>query len=171
MFSPPPQHIYHHNIEMVLKNGTSLELIKYGGLTTWEVRPRSIRQLLFLNSVQGGPMHHDAPLPWYPNYGDHRHWKYWENYNWHSDSNDVRLEFGRWVCREWNSRHTGDQVVMRHTTHYSVYGPKFVLLCAFTLLAYSLVLVPTHTISKASSGTTAASKSPLALSTARSWLC
>lgn len=73
-------------------------------------------------------MHYDQPLPWYPNYGDHRHWKYWENYNWHPDSNDVRLDFGRWVCREWNSRHTGDQIVLKHKTHHWVYSPTCVSL-------------------------------------------
>lgn len=79
-------------------------------------------------------MHLDPPLPWYPNYGDHRHWKYWENYNWHSDASEVRLEHGRWICREWNRRHTGDQVVMRHKTHYFVYGPEYGL--SFFVLSF-----------------------------------
>jgi hypothetical protein len=164
MFSPPPQSIYHHNIEMVLKNGTSLELIKYGGLWNWEVRPRRRRWKFLSVLLQGGPMHFDAPLPWYPNYGDHRHWKYWENYNWHSDATDVRLEFGRWVCREWNSRHTGDQVVMRHITHYFIYPPTpyvfvFPLFREMIDLMYSKE--QTHTDNRTSCGSTAASKTTL----------
>jgi hypothetical protein len=64
MFSPPPQHAYWHNIELNLKGGGHLELIKGGGLWRWE----------------GVPWHTGPPEPYYANYGNHRHWKWWETY-------------------------------------------------------------------------------------------
>ena len=123
MFAPPPQHVYWHNIELRLKGGDRLELIKGGGLWRWE----------------GVPWHDGPPEPLYPNYGNHRNWKWWETYgrdnyitisgltrrscrfNWHTDHNDVRLEFGRWICREWNSRHSGDKTLMNHKIHFASY--------------------------------------------------
>lgn len=105
MFSPPPTIVYYHNIELILENGTHAELISANGLFRW----------------QAGPLTGLPPEPLYPNYGNHRNWKFWESYNWHPANPEIRLEFGRWVCREWNSRHTGDQRVKRHITYYYWY--------------------------------------------------
>ena len=134
MFAPPPKHVTWHLIELNVKSGPRLELIKAGGLFNW----------------QGTLYHTTPPEPWYPNYGNHRNFKYWEkcapamsyfaashaarSYSYSSQNIDSRLEFGtlnlclsfaetdapsgRWVCREWNSRHRGDETLIAHKTHY-----------------------------------------------------
>lgn len=76
MFSPPPQHAYWHNIELNLKGGGHLELIKGGGLWRWE----------------GVPWHTGPPEPYYANYGNHRHWKWWETYT-HTHTHTLVLVF------------------------------------------------------------------------------
>lgn len=128
MFAPPPRHITWHLIELNLKAGSKLELIKAGGLFHW----RAI------------PWHTSLPEPLYQNYGNHRNFKYWEkycalcfswcycfmmlmkkkknilscSYSYNSQNIDARLEFGRWVCREWNSRHFNEEMLITHKTHY-----------------------------------------------------
>jgi hypothetical protein len=56
MFSPPPQTIYYHNIELILQNGTHAELISANGLHEWKVRRRVERAVFvsFLMLRSGG---------------------------------------------------------------------------------------------------------------------
>eukprot|EP01114_Cavostelium_apophysatum_P016969 TRINITY_DN4935_c0_g1_i2.p1 TRINITY_DN4935_c0_g1~~TRINITY_DN4935_c0_g1_i2.p1 ORF type:complete len:124 (-),score=32.74 TRINITY_DN4935_c0_g1_i2:90-410(-) len=50
----------------------------------------------------------DKPDPFYQSFKNHRWFKYFENgINWSSQSAALRLEFGRWICREHSSVHRG----------------------------------------------------------------
>jgi hypothetical protein len=105
MFSPPPRNIYYHTIQLYLDDGRQGSLIPNGGLWYWSL----------------SPMSWEPPYPLYPNYGNHRHWKAWESFNWNQNSEAIRLEFGRWICREWNTRHSGADRLKRHQTYYTYY--------------------------------------------------
>lgn len=106
MFSPqPPTASGWHIIEAVLQNGTKVELFKNEGLWKW----------------QGTyPVSFDPPAPFHKSYGSHRWYKFWENgFNGgRANENGVRLNFGRWICREWNARHSGEARLVQYWIHW-----------------------------------------------------
>lgn len=93
MFSPgPPRINWWYTIEGALDDGTKVELW-LNGLQKWEAvhEPYSVAKPTNLGEVTG----------------NHRWVKYYEFLNWGGNSEDIRLHFGRYVCREYNRRHWG----------------------------------------------------------------
>lgn len=98
MFSPhPPTTGFFYVIAANLTDNRQVDLFRERGLFRW----------------------HGAPLTWQPepradfaaSIGNHRWFKYYEAFNWgqgYSDIDAIRLNFGRWICREWNARHEGN---------------------------------------------------------------
>ena len=78
-------------------NGTETEMHKNEGMWKWE----------------GVPLGDDwsKPDPFHLSYGNHRWIKFYEQLNSHTHNSQIRLEYGRYICREWNARHSlGAQV-------------------------------------------------------------
>jgi len=93
MFSPgPPHHHFWHIIQAKLADGSEVELFKDGALWTW--KPNE-------------PFSFTHPKDQFITYRSHPWYKFWESYNWNDASDVLRLNFGRWVCREYNKRHGG----------------------------------------------------------------
>jgi len=101
MFSPrPPDSWWWYNIEAQLDNGTTVELFNKAAFMTFEPNPFSW----------------DKPEPFYQAFKNHRWFKYWENgYN---QNEGIRLDFGRWLCREWNSYHSGPNRLWKFSLHF-----------------------------------------------------
>jgi len=93
VFAPrPPDSFWWYNMPGTLDNGTQVELWANAGLFTWEPNPMSW----------------DKPNPVYISFKNHRWFKYFENgLNSHPNNDVLRLHFGRWICREYNKRHSG----------------------------------------------------------------
>jgi len=99
VFAPrPPDSYWWYNIQGTLDNETVVELWGQAGLFTWEPNPASW----------------DKPDPLYISFKNHRWFKYFENgLNTHPANEQIRLNFGRWVCREYNARHGGDERLLK----------------------------------------------------------
>jgi hypothetical protein len=97
MFSPRPPNInWWYIIQGWLVNGSEIEIHRNRGMWNWE----------------GNPLDNwDKPKPFYPSYGNHRWFKFYEQMNSHPQNQAIRLEYGRFICREWNSRHSDGQVL------------------------------------------------------------
>jgi len=93
MFSPaPPNYSWYYHIEATLDNGTTAELFANGGLFSWETAP-------FDMNVK--------PVVWI-GLKNHRWFKYMENgVNSHAKNEQLRLHMARFICREFNTLHTG----------------------------------------------------------------
>jgi len=106
MFSPhPPKSHWWYVIEAKLDNGTTTEIFKNEGLWNWE---------------GNSPFNFEKPDPFYKSFGNHRWYKYFENgYN-SKDSESLRLNFGRYLCREWNARHRGASMLHTFTVHFVI---------------------------------------------------
>eukprot|EP01116_Phalansterium_solitarium_P006826 TRINITY_DN19217_c0_g1_i1.p1 TRINITY_DN19217_c0_g1~~TRINITY_DN19217_c0_g1_i1.p1 ORF type:complete len:658 (+),score=159.09 TRINITY_DN19217_c0_g1_i1:133-2106(+) len=104
MFSPQPATLHWHYIMPgKLLNGTELELWGNGGMFHF----------------QGRPMTWDKPdIP--ESVGDHRWMKYYERYNNHAAKLQIRLHFGRWLCRQWNApeRHSGPTLLKSFDVYF-----------------------------------------------------
>lgn len=101
MFSPrPPDSWWWYNIEAELDNGTKAEIFANGALFT----------------KVPNPFTWEKPKPFYLGFKNHRWFKYWENgYNMRED---LRLDFGRWLCREWNGVHNGGSRLYKFNVHW-----------------------------------------------------
>jgi hypothetical protein len=97
MFAPRPPNIHWwYIIQGWLVDGTELELHRNRGMWNWE----------------GNPLDNwDKPSPFYPSYGNHRWFKFYEQMNSHQQNQAIRLEYGRFICREWNARHREGQIL------------------------------------------------------------
>jgi len=94
MFSPrPPAAHWWYLFEGELDDGTPMELWNNQGLYTWEPNL--------------APYSREKPDPYPPCIGNHRWFKIYENLNTGQGYELIRLGMGRWVCREFNSRHLG----------------------------------------------------------------
>jgi len=102
MFSPrPPNTQWFYVIDGELDNGTSVELFKNEGMFRWEPTP--------------GP-NWDKPDPFYKSFKNHRWFKYYENgINTHTNNDQLRLNWGRYICREFNARHFGKHQIYKFT--------------------------------------------------------
>jgi len=105
MFAPhPPMAVFYHVIEGELKNGEKVELFKNGALYTFEP-----------NRSPDGTVSFEKPDPMAPCYKNHRGFKYWENgFNSYPQHDKVRLDLGRYLCREYNALHRGDERLVGH---------------------------------------------------------
>lgn len=105
MFAPrPPDVMWWYNIEAELHNGRSAEVSQDGALFTFEPNiPHSF----------------DKPYSVHYSMGNHRWFKLFENgLNSHEHREDLRLNFGRWLCREYNARHEGDDRLYKFEIHW-----------------------------------------------------
>ncbi|HXV28005.1 MAG TPA: HTTM domain-containing protein, partial [bacterium] len=85
MFSPPMTDDGWYVIPGKLKNGKEIDLFKGGAPLSWE-KPAVVRTT----------------------YKNERWRKYMMNL-WYGSNADYRLYYGRYLCRDWNSRHQGDE--------------------------------------------------------------
>jgi len=106
MFSPhPPKSHWWYVFEGNLDDGTQVEIFKNEGLWNWEPNQ---------------PFNFDKPDPFSNSFGNHRWYKYFENgYN-GRDTETLRLNFGRYLCREYNSRHFGSKMLYKFTIHFVI---------------------------------------------------
>ncbi|EGG22493.1 hypothetical protein DFA_04621 [Cavenderia fasciculata] len=96
MFSPrPPAIHWWYTFEGELDDGTQMEMWNNEGLFTWKGNP--------------APYSREKPYPYAPCIGNHRWFKVYENMNTGGGYELIRLGMGRWVCREWNLRHQGNE--------------------------------------------------------------
>ncbi|EGC30184.1 hypothetical protein DICPUDRAFT_158103 [Dictyostelium purpureum] len=104
MFSPaPPKTHWWHVIHGELEDGTKVELFKNEGIFNFNI-----------NTV----VNFEKPNPFYKSYGNHRWFKYWENgYN-QANSDSMRLEMGRYICRQFNNRHLGDEMLYKFSVYF-----------------------------------------------------
>jgi len=98
MFSPrPPDGDFWFIIQGNLTSGEEVELFRDEGLWKWE----------------GNEMTFDPPIPFHKSFKSHRWYKYFEVYV--QDNQDaLRLEFGRFICREWNNRHDDEDILQTY---------------------------------------------------------
>lgn len=91
MFSPhPPKAHWWYIIWVEQDDGKTFELFRNAGLFTWEGNT---------------PYSLEKPNPFHESFKNHRWFKFFEiGYN-NKNRQDLRLSFGRWLCREYNARH------------------------------------------------------------------
>jgi hypothetical protein len=77
-----------------LKSGAELDLFRQGAPVRWEKPALASRE--------------------YPN----DHWRKYLINLWGRDNADYRLYYGQYLCRDWNSRHTGDQQLDTFKMYY-----------------------------------------------------
>ncbi|EFA79389.1 hypothetical protein PPL_07807 [Heterostelium album PN500] len=106
MFSPaPPKSHWWHAIHGELDDGTQVELFKDNAFH--ELATRVNYKVDF-----------EKPVPFDTTYGNHRWFKFWENgYN-AFGADSLRLETGRYVCRQFNSVNTGTKKLYRFTVFF-----------------------------------------------------
>jgi len=93
MFAPRPPNIdWWFVLEASLSDGSNIDLWGNGGLFNWEGRPLAFDK----GDVVSG-------------YKRHRWFKYFERYANHQSNNVIRLHFGRYVCRTYNSKHSNSK--------------------------------------------------------------
>jgi len=105
MFAPrPPDVMWWYNIEGELHDGRKAEVSNDGALFTFEPNiPHSF----------------DKPQSVHNSMGNHRWFKLFENgLNSHDYKEDLRLNFGRWLCREYNARHFGNDRLWKFAIHW-----------------------------------------------------
>eukprot|EP01133_Synstelium_polycarpum_P012399 gene12399-14551_t len=103
MFSPaPPKTHWWHAIHGDLEDGTQVELFKNNTFHD-----------------MGGPINtvvdFEKPIPFDTTYGNHRWFKYWENGFNAYGGDALRLEAGRFICRQFNAKHFGPKMLYRFT--------------------------------------------------------
>jgi len=105
MFAPrPPDVMWWYNIEGDLHDGRKAEVSNDGALFTFEPNI---------------PHTFDKPQSVHNSMGNHRWFKLFENgLNSHEHKEDLRLNFGRWLCREYNSRHYGNDRLWKFSIHW-----------------------------------------------------
>jgi len=104
MFSPqPPKSHWWHVIHGQLDDGTQVELFKNEGLFKFEINTE---------------VNFEKPDPFYPSYGNHRWFKYWENGFNANNADAMRLELGRYICREFNSRHFDNEMLYKFSVYF-----------------------------------------------------
>lgn len=106
MFSPhPPKAHWWYVIEAESDKGVVFELFRDSGLFRWEGNT---------------PFSFDKADPFHESFGNHRWFKYFENgYN-NRNRMDLRLHFGKWVCRQYNARHLGVDRLYHFKVHFVI---------------------------------------------------
>jgi hypothetical protein len=104
MFAPrPPDSWWFYNIDATLDDNRNVELFTKGGLFTWEPSEQKW----------------ERPENFVDAFKNHRWFKYYENgINNHPENNALRLNFGRWICREYNSRHSGADRLWKFSLYF-----------------------------------------------------
>jgi len=104
MFAPrPPDSWWYYNIDATLDDGRNVELFNNGGIFTWEPSEQTWQR----------------PDVFYVAFKNHRWFKYFENgLNSHAENSLLRLNFGRWICREYNKRHSGKDKLWKFSLYF-----------------------------------------------------
>ncbi|KYR02175.1 hypothetical protein DLAC_00989 [Tieghemostelium lacteum] len=103
MFSPSPPKIHWWTvIHGVLVDGTPVELFKNEGIFNFEINT---------------DVSYDKPDPFYKSYGNHRWLKYWEGFC-RPNSELLRLALGRYICKQFNSKHSGGDQLKRFSIYF-----------------------------------------------------
>eukprot|EP01116_Phalansterium_solitarium_P011134 TRINITY_DN2673_c0_g2_i1.p1 TRINITY_DN2673_c0_g2~~TRINITY_DN2673_c0_g2_i1.p1 ORF type:complete len:697 (+),score=177.83 TRINITY_DN2673_c0_g2_i1:115-2205(+) len=105
MFSPrPPDVHWSYVIQGEMDNGTEAEFFRGEGLFNWE--PNT-------------PFTWDRGPDMWRSFKNHRWFKYYENgLNTHPQNNLLRLNYGRYICREYNARHWGGAMLYKFSIHF-----------------------------------------------------
>lgn len=105
MFAPrPPDVMWWYNIEGELHDGRKAELSYDGALFSF---------------VPNIPHTFDKPHSVHYSLGNHRWFKLFENgLNSHEYREELRLNFGRWLCREFNARNFDNDRVHKFSIHW-----------------------------------------------------
>jgi len=104
MFSPrPPSVQWSYIIDAEQDNGNKLELFGNEGIFYFEGRPATW----------------EKPDPFWKSFKNHRWFKYYENgINTHPNNEQLRLNFGRYLCREFNARHSGGERLYKFSLYW-----------------------------------------------------
>lgn len=147
MFSPPPRHAYFHNIELNLRDGTKLELIKVAQPVSSDCpssyTPRAVaytagrachstqaRRYLSMRTTGRTGTSRSGKCTFAPLRAAHIVGIHLLPQTPTIVLSLVRLQLrsapalthtGRWVCREWNSRHRDGKVLQNHKTWLTSY--------------------------------------------------
>jgi len=113
MFCPPPTIGWYHRVKLNFDDKTHAELLQDYGMQVWEASEWEGLGIE-TNSTDDIPVIAEV-LSVYIN---HRWFKFWESFNWNEASDELRLQWGRYVCREWNARYGGDKRLKSHKTFY-----------------------------------------------------
>lgn len=100
MFSPgPPRLNWWYTIEGLRDDTSKIEIWR-NGLQNWkpELAPFSVAKPESLGDTVG----------------NHRWIKFYEFFNWGENLDVVRLNFGRYLCREWNKRYRGTERLWKY---------------------------------------------------------
>eukprot|EP01102_Stenamoeba_stenopodia_P016791 TRINITY_DN5904_c0_g2_i1.p1 TRINITY_DN5904_c0_g2~~TRINITY_DN5904_c0_g2_i1.p1 ORF type:complete len:532 (+),score=193.56 TRINITY_DN5904_c0_g2_i1:1-1596(+) len=107
MFAPHPPHSeFYYTIVATLDAGEQIELWRNGGIFEW---------------VGNKQIDYEPPEPYHVPFYNHRWFKFYEAYNRAAEKVDVhplRLAFGRYICREWNARHSGNDTLYTFDIFY-----------------------------------------------------
>jgi len=105
MFSPSPPHSsWWYVIEAELVNSKKIELFTKGGIHTW---------------IPNEVISYDQPPEDFVDcFRNHRWYKFFEN-GYNDPANEfIRLSFGRYICREYNSRRQGGEQIFQFDVHW-----------------------------------------------------
>ena len=105
MFCPPPQQDWHHRVIGVLSNNQTVDIMSDHGFIEWKIR----------NFTGWTPIPDLTTL-----YATNRWHKLWEGVTFGRPWNEgMKVEVGRYICREWNKRHgrTAGHTLMKHEFH------------------------------------------------------
>jgi hypothetical protein len=59
------------------------------------------------------------PIDYVRSFGNHRWFKFYENgINTHPANEQIRLHYGRYICREFNKRHRGGEMLHKFSLHW-----------------------------------------------------
>jgi len=65
------------------------------------------------------PVRWEKPDPYHLSFKNHRWFKYYENgINTHPNNDQLRLNWGRYICREYNARHFGKERLYKFSIHW-----------------------------------------------------
>jgi len=97
MFSPRPPSVYWwYTVEGTLDDGSQMELWRNEGMFNWKGNP--------------APYNRNKPSPFAATIGNHRWFKLYESMNAGPHEEVIRLNLGRYICREYNARHPENRV-------------------------------------------------------------
>jgi len=109
MFSPPPEDGYFHILQGSLQNGSEIELLRNFGLRNFEPTTFTVeapdQRTIYMN---------------------HRWYKLFESYVYHEAMDSIKLETGRYICREYNTKHEDNPLLnwdMHQCTSISKWEP------------------------------------------------
>ncbi|MCA9397007.1 MAG: hypothetical protein KC649_07525, partial [Candidatus Omnitrophica bacterium] len=80
----------------------------------WFVMPGQLRDGTTVDIRTGKPVNWEKPKNYAASIPSDRWRKYYENYAYGNDFNDFRMDYGKYLCREWNSSHPYQKQLMTY---------------------------------------------------------